>query len=67
MKLKELQPLLRNEPFTLIIGDWKNHREVMGYADFGEFSETELETEIASIDVCEVYLKWVGNDCSEHG
>ena len=29
----------------------------MGYADFEEFSETELETEIASIDVCEVYLE----------
>ena len=57
MKLKELLPLLRNEPFMLIIGDWKNRREVMGYADFEEFSETELETEIASIDVCEVYLE----------
>ena len=57
MKLKELLPLLRNEPFELVIGSWKNHREVAGYADWEEFTEEELETEVAGIDPCTIFLE----------
>lgn len=58
MKLKELLPLLRNEPFWLVFGgNWENHIEVSGYADFEEFSEEELEMEVTGIDPCTVFLE----------
>lgn len=58
MKLKELLPLLRNEPLDLIKTNWKGFRTVTEFVVPEQvFSEKELEMEVASISVTEIYLK----------
>lgn len=59
LKLKELLPLLRDEPYELVKGSWKNYRTILEYdsRDEGNFSRKELEAEVASISVTEIYLK----------